>query len=130
MVDTARELLVAKVSVLCLVNHETNVLTVASSSGARHALDRTQAPIHSNLLTDVVNRGKTVSHGACAECPMLSEMYLEEVMVAPLQIDQQPIGAICVADLATESMTDDTARVLTFLANSAANALENARLYD
>jgi two-component system nitrate/nitrite sensor histidine kinase NarX len=128
--DTARELLVGKVSVLCLVNHDTKMLSVASTSGARHALERTQAPIHSNMLKDVVDRGKTVSHGACKECPILSETYLNEVMVAPLQINQQPIGALCVADVASNSLSQDTARVLTFLANSAANALENARLYE
>lgn len=130
VVDTARELLHGKVSVICLFNQTANTLSVASSSGARHALERTQAPVSSNMLKDVLERGKTVSHGACKECPILSETYLNEVIVAPLQIDQDPLGAICVADVESESMEEDSSQVLTFLANSAANALENARLFD
>lgn len=113
-----------------MLNESTNTLSVASSSGARHALERTQAPISSNMLMDVLDRGKTVSHGACKECPILSDTYLDEVIVAPLQIDHDPLGAICVADEESESLDEDSSQMLTFLANSAANALENARLYD
>lgn len=131
VVDTARELYRSKVSVLCLLNHQANSLSVASSSGAKHALDRTQATIDTKLLSDVLERGKTVSHGACQECPILSDSYLDKVIAAPLQINGKSLGAICVADVAADIVIDDNGEnLLTFLANSAANALENARLYD
>ena len=130
VVDTARELFQGKVSVLCLLNHSANSLTVASTSGAKHALERTEATVNTKLLSDVLNRGKTVTHGACSECPILSETYLEEAVVAPMKIKGEAMGAICVADVDADIGNESSESMLTFLANSAANALENARLYD
>lgn len=130
VVETAKELFAAEASVLCLLSKGTNSLSVASSAGPPSTLQRTQAAIHSNLLRDVINRGKTVSHGACSECPILADGLLDEAIVAPLQLEEEPFGAICVVDVEDKELSEDSARVLTFLADSAAVALENARLYD
>ncbi|MEK6221875.1 MAG: histidine kinase [Chloroflexota bacterium] len=130
--DTAKNLLNGKVSVICLLDEGNQNLSVASCSGPESALKQTQAKIEEGILTDVIDHGKIIQQAACKDCPILSETMLEDVVIAPMQIGQAPIGAVCVADSSTKDRgeNENNARVLSFLANSASNALENARLFN
>ncbi|MDH5507466.1 MAG: GAF domain-containing protein, partial [Anaerolineae bacterium] len=130
VVDTGRQLLDGQVSVLCLLSEIPQGLSVASFSGPRDALARTTAKVDTGLLADVVSEGKTIACNTCQECPILAQVNAEEMIAAPLRFGDTTIGAICVADLDPSNLTDDSARLLTFLANSAAIALENARLFN
>jgi signal transduction histidine kinase len=51
-------------------------------------------------------------------------------LAAPLRIGERVIGALCVGSPQTEAFPGEAANLLTRLANSAAIALENARLYE
>ena len=127
VVDTALELLEGEASVICLLNSTTQNLFVASAAGPPSALKQHQAEIQPGLLTEVFKDGKNFVDGACRDCPMFAEEYLEEVVVSPLRVNQSPIGAVCVADVHDGRKNEDTGRILSFLANSAAQSIENAR---
>jgi two-component system nitrate/nitrite sensor histidine kinase NarX len=68
--------------------------------------------------------------GACrGGCRMLSDEYRASHLAAPLRIGERVIGALCVGSPAQNQFAAEAAGMLTKLANVAAIALENARLF-
>ncbi|MGC8855332.1 MAG: GAF domain-containing sensor histidine kinase [Anaerolineae bacterium] len=62
-------------------------------------------------------------------CRMLNAPYRTSHLAAPLRVGERVIGALCVGSSAPRQFAEDAAGLLTKLANVAAIALENARLY-
>lgn len=60
---------------------------------------------------------------------MLAAEYRGSHLAAPLRVGQQVIGALCVGSSQASSFSVDATGILSKLANTAAVALENARLY-
>lgn len=60
---------------------------------------------------------------------MLADEYRTSHLAAPLRIGDRVIGALCVGSLAQNQFASESADMLTKLANVAAIALENARLF-
>jgi two-component system nitrate/nitrite sensor histidine kinase NarX len=60
----------------------------------------------------------------------MSPQYRTSHIAAPLKIEQHMIGALCVGSEQPEQFSEDAIGALTKLANVAAVALQNARMYD
>ncbi len=56
--------------------------------------------------------------------------YRTSHIAAPLKIEQQVIGALCVGSKSQNEFSEEATNALTKLANVAAVALQNARLYN
>jgi two-component system nitrate/nitrite sensor histidine kinase NarX len=128
------ELLNGDISFLCLLDASEPLLKLQTFSGARDAAVGDTTIIKKHDLTEtIINSSKAVVCGidTCREgCAILSEKYRRSHMAAPLRSNDQIIGALCVGSTSTQKFSDESTDLLTKLANTAAIALENARLYE
>jgi signal transduction histidine kinase len=62
-------------------------------------------------------------------CGLLENAHAVSHAVAPLRIGERVIGALCVSSSMPKHFTNESAELLTKLANTAAVALQNAQLY-
>jgi two-component system nitrate/nitrite sensor histidine kinase NarX len=70
------------------------------------------------------------STGDCTGfCGILKPSYRSSHLAAPLWVGDRVIGALCAGDSTRQAMPAENNQLLTKLANSAAIAIENARLY-
>ncbi len=133
--EKARELLDGEVAILCLLTDDGRFLQLQSLSGPVEAVRAHQSPsydaqtamlLHSDtaLLCD---SGQCES--TCHTCRILDHHYRVSHLVAPLQVRERVIGTLCVGSSARRQFDAEDVDLLTRLANSAAIALENARLY-
>jgi signal transduction histidine kinase len=60
---------------------------------------------------------------------LLTDLHAASHAVAPLRIGEKVIGALCVSNFQANHFTNESADMLTKLANTAAIALQNAQLY-
>jgi two-component system nitrate/nitrite sensor histidine kinase NarX len=127
-----RGLLQCDVAVLCLFNDADQTMTLLSSSGPEEAIMRRTSQVRDATTRQVLagERALRCAEGCRGFCEILSSPYHTSHIVAPLKIEQQIIGALCVGDEQPEKFGEDAMNVLTKLANVAAIALQNARLYD
>ncbi|MEI2804056.1 MAG: ATP-binding protein [Trichococcus flocculiformis] len=128
------ELLNGDISFLCLLDASEPLLKLQTFSGSRDAAVGDTTIIKKHDLTEtIINSSKAVVCGidTCREgCAILSEKYRRSHMAAPLRSNDQIIGALCVGSTSTQKFSDESTDLLTKLANTAAIALENARLYE
>jgi len=130
--DKARELLGAEVAALCLLDERNRRLSLEALSGPQRALNTSWTPMDSPLVGQVLAaKGAilcNVEH--CGGwCAVLEPAFQASHLAAPLRIGERVIGALCVGSSKTEVLSTDGVHLLTKLADSAAIALENARLY-
>ena len=130
--DKARTLLAADVAVLCLLEPDERFLQSSASSGPAEAVlgGRTSA-LH-QLAERVLASDEALPCGAdeCQGCcGILAGPFRASHLVAPLRIGPRVLGALCVGGQTGGQFSGEARHVLTELANSAAIALENARLY-
>jgi two-component system nitrate/nitrite sensor histidine kinase NarX len=127
-------LLNGDVSFLCLLDGSQPFLKLQTFSGpANAAIEDTTIIKKYDLTETIVNSEKAVVCGidTCREgCAILSEKYRRSHMAAALRSNEQIIGALCVGSGSPQRFGDESAELLTKLANTAAIALENARLYE
>jgi two-component system nitrate/nitrite sensor histidine kinase NarX len=132
--EKTRELLNGDVSFLCLLDANQPLLKLQTFSGhADAAVDDTTIIKKHDLTDAILNSNKAVVCGidTCREgCSILSGKYRSSHMAAPLRSNDQIIGALCVGSTSTQRFGDESTDLLTKLANTAAIALENARLYE
>ncbi|GAB4461711.1 MAG: hypothetical protein Kow0070_19690 [Anaerolineales bacterium] len=130
--DKARKLLGGEVASLCLVDENQHWLKLQTWSGPKQAVtgdavradnEFANAVLESN---DAMLCGLDVCRGGCR---MLSEEYRASHVAAPLRVGNRVIGALCVGSPAQNQFAAESAEMLTKLANVAAIALENARLF-
>ncbi len=131
--DKARALLAADVAVLCLLDESDPILHRRAVSGPRPALSGDQTSARREPACRVLAGRRALPCGAdeCeACCGILAAPFRRSHLVAPLCIGERVIGALCVGGAASGQFPAGTVHLLTELANSAAIAVENARLYE
>jgi len=132
--EKSRALMDGEVSFLCLLDANQQHLNLQTFSGAADAAigDTTVISAH-DLTTTIVSSEKAVvcSIDTCRDgCSILSQKYRGSHLAAPLHSSGQIIGALCVGSSSPQRFGEESAEMLTKLANTAAIALENARLYE
>lgn len=129
--EKARLLLDGDTSMLCLLDEAGEYLMLKSVSG--------MPSIETKELTSAVNQASAVltsqqalicSNAECVGgCGLLSNAHAASHVVAPLRIGAATLGALCVSVSHPNHFSKESADVVTKLANTAAVALQNARLY-
>lgn len=131
--DKARELLNGEVAFLCLLDQDGKVLNLHATSGPREAVIRSSALVQSGLANQVLSGERALPcgvEGCMGSCGIVAERFRVSHLAAPLRMGDRVIGALCVGSPENGMFSEDAESLLTKLANSAAIALENARLYD
>ena len=130
--EKARELLNSDVAFLCLFNDSDQTMSLISSSGPEKAIARRAAMINSSTTRRVLagERALRCDQGCRGYCEIVASAFRASHIAAPLKIQQQIIGALCVGSQLPEQFGEDAIDILTKLASVAAIAIQNARLYD
>lgn len=130
--EKARSLLGGDIASLCLVDTNQHWLKLQAVSGPRRAIVGDTMPAHADFTNAVFEDEQAMicGVGGChGGCRMLSDEYRASHLAAPLRIGDRVIGALCVGSPAQNQFAAESANMLTKLANVAAIALENARLF-
>ena len=130
--EKARALLGAEVATLCLLDENQKILTMTASAGPSEAVVGAGTRDLSGLTGLVLSgeQAQLCSRGeSTGGCGVLSPEFRASHLAAPLRVDGKVIGALCVGSRQEQSFSGASPDLLTRLANSAAIALENARLY-
>jgi two-component system nitrate/nitrite sensor histidine kinase NarX len=128
-----RELLDCDVVFLCTLEEGGGTMVLQATSGPEQAIEKFTSPVYSSVVARVLegDRALRCDDGACrGYCEIVASAYRASHLAAPLKIEKQIIGALCVGSAQPGRFSDESAAVLTKLANVAAVALQNARLYD
>ena len=131
--EQARQLLDAEVAMLCLAEEPKQVLTLHSTSGFPEAVIHTSTSLNETLPSLVLGGERAFlcgQDGCQGTCGMIAAPYRTSHLAAPLRMGERVIGALCVGSTGRAAFSKDAEVLLTRLANSAAIAIENARLYD
>lgn len=130
--EKARMLLHGDSAMLCLLGERKQHLHLQSASGLP-ALDTSREYMSTvNQASAVLNspRALVCNDTQCVGgCGLLSDAHAASHAVAPLRIGEKVIGALCVGSSRQDHFTNESAELLTKLANTAAIALHNAQLY-
>lgn len=130
--EKARALLGGEVASLCLVDSNRHWLKLQAVSGPQSAVVGETVPANEEFANAVLTGEYAMLCGAdrCrGGCHMLTEEYRVSHLAAPLRIGDRVIGALCVGSPSQDHFAAESADMLTKLANVAAIALENARLF-
>jgi two-component system nitrate/nitrite sensor histidine kinase NarX len=128
----ARELLDAEVAFLCLLDDNGKILNLQATSGPEEAVIRSSALAYGGLAAQVLGGDRALPcgvDGCMGSCGIVDERFRTSHIAAPLRMGDRVIGALCVGSPKDGVFSEDAESLLTRLANSAAIALENARLY-
>jgi two-component system nitrate/nitrite sensor histidine kinase NarX len=131
--DKARELLGAEVAILCLLDEAGQSLDPQAVSGPSAALSGTRESAQHLPASQVLagNRALPCGVDGCGgTCAILAAPFRVDHLAAPLRVGDRVIGALCVGSPQAGAFSAEEVGLLTRLANSAAVALENARLYE
>lgn len=131
--DKAHELLGGEVAALCLLDQGGRELNLQALSGPERALRESGISAQDPRAAQVLAAEGALSceHGGCTgHCKILAPPFQASHLAAPLRIGERVIGALCVGSTQMGLFPPDAAALLTKLADSAAIALENARLYE
>ena len=132
--DKAQELLGGEVAALCLLDEGSGqILGLGALSGPQRALyaDRVSAQRSPAAQVLTGDRALQCGVGRCAgSCGILAAPFRVSHLAAPLWVGERVTGALCVGSPTKRYFSDEAAMLLTKLADSAAIALENARLYE
>ncbi|KAA3643853.1 MAG: HAMP domain-containing protein [Chloroflexi bacterium] len=130
--EKAQELLEAESATLCMLDGSAGFLSVGAHSGPSDAVIEHQMKSNSPLALQVLSGDSATAceHGECGGfCQVLAPSFRNSQLAAPLRVGNRVIGALCVGSSETDAFSEEARLLLTKLANSAAIALENARLY-
>lgn len=130
--EKARTLLGGEVASLCLVDTNQHWIKLQAISGPQHAVVgdtmRADEGFADTILTG--DQAMTCGVSSCrGGCRMLSAEYRTSHLAAPLRVGDRVIGALCVGSPVQNRFAAESAEMLTKLANVAAIAMENARLF-
>jgi len=129
----AAELLEAEVAFLCLLDGSTQALILQSVSGPDEAARQKRLEVIRSPAEMVLARNEALEcgvDGCGGGCAIVDPRYRISHLAAPLRVGDRAIGALCVGHSQSAAFSKDDVGLLTKLANSAAIALENARLYE
>ncbi|MBN8654260.1 MAG: type IV pili methyl-accepting chemotaxis transducer N-terminal domain-containing protein [Anaerolineae bacterium] len=130
--EKARALLGGEAAALCLVDESQHWLKLQTLSGPKHAVVGNMTRVDNEFANAVLaGEGAMICGMSSCQggCRMLADEYRTSHLAAPLRIGDRVIGALCVGSLAQNQFASESADMLTKLANVAAIALENARLF-
>lgn len=130
--DKAKILLAADVASLCLLESDLQWLHLEAISGSDQAQINAAMDLDNQFVVSVLNEKVAVKCDQCkfhSACQILAEPYRTSHIVAPLKMGERIIGALCVGSQKENFFTAEDQNIMTKLANSAAVALENARIY-
>ncbi len=130
--EKARSLIGGDVASICLVDENQHWMKLQASSGPQNAVVGNTMRADEEFTDTVLGNEQAMicGIGSCqGGCRMLSEEYRTSHLAAPLRIGERVIGALCVGSSAQNSFSAESADILTKLANVAAIAMENARLF-
>lgn len=130
--EKARTLLGGEAAALCLVDESQHWLKLQTLSGPKQAVVGNTMRVDNEFADAVLESESAMicGVGSCrGGCRMLSDEYRASHLAAPLRIGNRVIGALCVGSPVQNQFAVESADVLTKLANVAAIALENARLF-
>jgi len=127
-----RELLNSDLAFLCLFNEPDQTMSLLSSSGPDEAIACRTSMVLSTTAGAVLagDQALRCDQGCRGYCEIMASPYRTSHIAAPLKIERQMIGALCVGSERPDQFGEDTLEALTKLANVAAVALQNARMYD
>lgn len=130
--DKARALLDADSAMVCLLDDSRQQLQLKAASGAR-AAEPGIAGVSTAALAGAVlasQQALLCSNAHCVGgCGLLADGHAASHLVAPLRIGDHVIGALCASSGRPNHFSAESTDVATKLANTAAVALQNARLY-
>ena len=132
VVEKSRQLMEADVAFLCLLDEQKNSLSLQSASGALHAIAASSTTLEASWASRVIASDHALRYqdeGCLSCCQIVDKSYRGSQIAAPLKIENSVIGAMCVASQQPGFFAKDSLGLLTRLANIAAVAIENARLY-
>jgi two-component system nitrate/nitrite sensor histidine kinase NarX len=131
-----KELLNADVVFLCLLNQNGQAMDLHAASGPENAIVQCSSPVFASTVGKVLDSAQGMRCGLRQEqecqgfCQILAGSYQTSHLAAPLTIECQVIGALCVSSEQPGKFGVEDVGRLSKLANIAAVALQNARLYD
>lgn len=127
-----QELLSCDVVFLCIFNDPDQTMSLLASSGPEGAIIRRTSPVRSTAAAEVLagDQALRCDQGCRGFCEIMAAPYCASHLAAPLKIERQIIGALCVGGQRPDQFGEEAVVALTKLANVAAVALQNARLYD
>lgn len=131
--DKARALLGAEAAFLCLLDEQNQQLNLQAVSGSRAAVCASYVPAQQPLIGYVLAGDAALPcgiEGCMGMCKIITPSFQTSHLAAPLRVGERVIGALCVGSTQMGVFSPDDITLLTRLANSAAIALENARLYE
>ncbi len=126
-------LLKADVAFLCLLDGSKSILKLHAAQGPEDAIEKFSSPADIDYAGQVLASQQAVQcnlDGCHGFCEIMSEPYRHSHLAVSLQVGKRIIGALCVGSQQESYFDPDSAELLTRLANIAAVALENARLYE
>lgn len=129
--EKARELLDADVAVLCMLDGSGQTLRLQAVAGDTKSIRQRDEASHKPLVATILHRKDAINCTVCPGwCHILDSRYQADHLAAPLRAGNRIIGALCVGSREPNRFPAEALGLLTRLANSAAIALENARLYE
>ncbi|MDR7522255.1 MAG: GAF domain-containing protein [Armatimonadota bacterium] len=136
--SSARDLLAADVAMLSLVDAAGRVVVLRAASGLRaDALAGVELALGQGLAGQVVLTGQPLvvadyltEARISREDPMVRQEGLRTHVGVPISARGRAIGCLAVAYRRRQPVTDDDVHLLSRMANQAAIAIENARLYE
>lgn len=133
VVKKTRTLLGGEVAALCLFEESGAALRLAAVSGVSDAHIGDQMPAGQGLSHDVLlyQLAATYCTAGYSEkcCPLLAVPFAHSHLAVPVTVDGRLQGALCIATAAPHHIEPDGTELLRKLADAAAVALNNARLY-
>jgi nitrate/nitrite-specific signal transduction histidine kinase len=130
--DKARNLLNCETTFICLLDEVNETLRLKAMSGPQTALSDVRVQVrnsHAELVLAEADAVLCNGVGCTNKCRIIAEPHHRSHLAASLRIGERVIGALCAASPEREVFSEEDANLLTKLSDSAAVALENARLY-
>ena len=130
--EKTSQLLNAEAVFLCLLNEDGKELRLQSSLGPPEAVAALATSVLSPPAIRVLSAEQAANCRECGclgECQIIQPRYRTSHLAAPLRTGEHILGALCVGGQAEAAFGPDAPQLLTRLANIAAIAIMNARLF-
>lgn len=132
VVRTIQKTFACRAAYIFLLDVETEVLEIRASSGTiSAAVLEARLRVGDGVVGKVVQQGRPIhirnAHGFSGMLPFDGDT--RSLLIVPLVVKSQVIGALCVDDTRVDAFTRDAERLLVIAAAQASVAIENARLY-
>jgi K+-sensing histidine kinase KdpD len=135
VIEASRELLAADAAVILLRGEDVQAMHLAASSGLRSEARWVQLYLEEEVVQRVLTTTTPyvvddVASQAPAVRSLLEEAGLTSLATVALILDERPMGALCAGRRTSLPFSEGDLAFLTALAQEAALAIRNARLYE